>query len=338
MKGALKGRTVLLSNEAERIEKGEPVALAAIASAWAEKRIRALLASFIQVESLAQNLARRLRVDIQNGKLNVYDTFLKRERTYEAGDQNDLEKGQVWLVPRKVDAWLDANDLRPILATPSITPPVDWKVQSPYGVVRADDTDAGRLVRLADLVQWLMTTKEIPCRAAVELVCSILSEHASEAGRVLYLLAESDYAKPLPFDHSFFYLPLITLDEPHPGGGATDKGVMGAVKYMREYWGHSSAPGAGDWMGQHVLEPLAIRMEVAHWVWGYGSLQGEAHQTQVAAKATRGTPKALTATQEADVVSLFNRGHGMSVYALAAKFQVSRPTIDKVLRRAGVKK
>lgn len=271
MKGALKGRTVLLSNEAERIEKGEPVALAAIASAWAEKRIRALLASFIQVESLAQSLARRLRVDIQNGKLNVYDTFLKRERTYEAGDQSDLEKGHVWLIPRTVDAWLDANNLRPILATPSITPPVEWKAQSPYGVVRADDTDAGRLVRFADLVQWLMTTKEIPCRAAVELVCSVLCQYPGEAGNVLYLLSESDYAQPLSPGHSFAWESTTSFWDSAPPVSDTDKGVLGAVKYMRQYWGESPAPGAGKYLGQEVLDPLAIRMEVAHWVWGYGS-------------------------------------------------------------------
>ena len=51
----------------------------------------------------------------------------------------------------------------------------------------------------------------------------------------------------------------------------------------------------------------------------------------------RGTPKALTDAQEAEVVRLFDRGRGVSVNKLAQRFGVSNPTIDKALRRAGVK-
>lgn len=271
MKVALKGRTVLSTQERERIEKGEPVALVAIAEAWAQRRIRVLLASYMQVHGLAGQVAHRLQVDIQNAKLLLYDTFLERERPYEAGDHANLEKGNVWLLPRSVDAWLDTNSLSPTLATASITPPVEWEVQSPHGLLKADDTDAGRLVRLADLVLWLMKTKEIPSRAAVEMVCSVLSEYPSEAGNVLYLLSESDYARPLPHEHSFAWEPVTSFWESAPPVSDSDKGVSGAVKYMREYWSQSPAPGAGDWMGQHVLDALAIRMEVAHWVWGYAT-------------------------------------------------------------------
>lgn len=262
---------MLLTEERERIEKGEPAALASIASAWAERHVRFLLASSIQVETLAQRLAQHLKVDIQNGKLLVYDTFLKNERPYEAGDDSDLEKGLLWMVPRTVDEWLETHELAPTLATPSITPAVHWSVQTPFGVLKADDTERSRLVRLADLVQWLMTSRQLSCGAAVELVCSVLSEHPSEARMVLYLLSESDFAKVLPSEHSFFYSPIWCLGDPYPTGDVTDKGVLGAVKYMREYWGQSLAPGAGSCVGQHVLEPLAIHMEVAHWLWGYGA-------------------------------------------------------------------
>jgi hypothetical protein len=262
---------VLSTQERERIEKGEPVALVAIAEAWAQRRVRVLLASYMQVHGLAGQVAHRLQVDIQNAKLRLYDTFLERERPYEAGDHANLEKGNVWLLPRSVDAWLDTNSLSPTLATASITPPVEWEVQSPHGLLKADDTDAGRLVRLADLVLWLLKTKEIPSRAAVEMVCSVLSEYPSEAGNVLYLLSESDYARPLPHEHSFAWEPVTSFWESAPPVSDSDKGVSGAVKYMREYWSQSPAPGAGDWMGQHVLDALAIRMEVAHWVWGYAT-------------------------------------------------------------------
>ncbi len=51
-----------------------------------------------------------------------------------------------------------------------------------------------------------------------------------------------------------------------------------------------------------------------------------------------GTPRKLTDAQEGEIVSLYNRGRGTSVRQLATDFGVSRPTIDGVLQRAGVKK
>ena len=58
---------------------------------------------------------------------------------------------------------------------------------------------------------------------------------------------------------------------------------------------------------------------------------------EAAPAVNRGTPKALTDAQEAEVVRLFDRGRGVSVNKLAQRFGVSNPTIDKALRRAGVK-
>ncbi|WP_368736359.1 helix-turn-helix domain-containing protein [Klebsiella pneumoniae] len=51
----------------------------------------------------------------------------------------------------------------------------------------------------------------------------------------------------------------------------------------------------------------------------------------------RGTPKALTDEQVAEIVRLYDRSRGTSANALAKQFRVSRPTIDKALKRAGVK-
>lgn len=50
-----------------------------------------------------------------------------------------------------------------------------------------------------------------------------------------------------------------------------------------------------------------------------------------------GTQKKLTSAQEAELVALYDRGRGESVNQLAVQFGVSRPTIDKALKRAGVK-
>lgn len=60
-------------------------------------------------------------------------------------------------------------------------------------------------------------------------------------------------------------------------------------------------------------------------------------EPQTASAVNRGTPKALTDAQEAEVVKLYDRSRGVSVNKLAKRFGVSNPTIDKALKRAGVK-
>ena len=52
---------------------------------------------------------------------------------------------------------------------------------------------------------------------------------------------------------------------------------------------------------------------------------------------TQGTPAKLSEESKLEVVRLFNRGRGVSESELARKFGVSRPTINKVLVRAGIK-
>lgn len=166
-----------------------------------------------------------------------------------------------------IAAWCAAlgmdGDTRPIV------PPDSWVAQSPHGLQRCDGTADGRLVRLAEVVAWLMQARELPCQNAVELVCTAL-ERMHTAGNALYLLSESSYASVMPASHSFFYLPIVSLSEDYPEGADDDKGLAGALKYMRSFWGESSAPGAGNWCGQHVLDPLAVRLRVANRLWGYG--------------------------------------------------------------------
>ena len=159
-----------------------------------------------------------------------------------------------------VAAWFDAvgvdRDARPI------APPAGWQPRTEHGVLRFDGTDAGRLVRLADLVAWLMVGRELPCKPAVEMVCTAL-ESNPRAAASLYLLSVNGYAQPLPASHSFFYLPSETTPPDFVG-------LAGAVRCMRDYWAESPAPGAAKWFGQDVLDPLCIRLDVAFRLWGYG--------------------------------------------------------------------
>lgn len=50
-----------------------------------------------------------------------------------------------------------------------------------------------------------------------------------------------------------------------------------------------------------------------------------------------GTPSKLSEADKENIVARYNRARGESVYALAKAFNVSRPTIDKVLKKHGVK-
>lgn len=52
---------------------------------------------------------------------------------------------------------------------------------------------------------------------------------------------------------------------------------------------------------------------------------------------SKGTPSKLTEADKAEILRLYDRGRGTPVNALAKRFGVSRPIIDKVLRRAGIK-
>lgn len=62
-----------------------------------------------------------------------------------------------------------------------------------------------------------------------------------------------------------------------------------------------------------------------------------AHSASAVPDTSKGTPPKLTETDKAEILRLFCRGRGESVKALAKLFNVSRPTIDKVLQRAGIK-
>ena len=64
----------------------------------------------------------------------------------------------------------------------------------------------------------------------------------------------------------------------------------------------------------------------------------EADSASDAPDTSKGTPPKLTEVDKAEILRLYNRGRGASVNAMAKQFNVSRPTIEKVLRRAGIKK
>lgn len=157
-----------------------------------------------------------------------------------------------------------------------IEPPEGWKLHSEHGFMRCGDGAADKLVRLADVVAWLMEKKELPCRLAVDKVCEAL---LGCAGVQVFIVSLSDHAKLVTQSDSFFYLPIIILDE-QPTNEPDDVGLAGAVKWMRDLWGESSSPLESDYFGKHLLEPLSVRFDVAHELWGWGSDSGAAKKDE----------------------------------------------------------
>lgn len=151
---------------------------------------------------------------------------------------------------------------------PKIEQPDGYKVRTQWGLLRSDGTDAGRLVRLADLVQWLMDTQELPCGAAVERVCSVLDGGAG-AGVALFMLDVGGYAKPLGGGQDFGFHPITIggsgyLTRPDPAlFGAT-----GAIRCMRRYW--VTEPVCASAYEAVGLECLAVPLRLAFDAWGWG--------------------------------------------------------------------
>lgn len=78
----------------------------------------------------------------------------------------------------------------------------EWAAHSAAGYfMRADGTDAGRLVRLADVLRWLMHRKEMPLNDAVSAICSVLE--AAQPAPALFFVDKTAHAKPIPASECF---------------------------------------------------------------------------------------------------------------------------------------
>lgn len=148
--------------------------------------------------------------------------------------------------------------------------PHGWTVDTTHGQLQSDGTRAGRLARLADVARFVMARYDLPPVEVTAWLCDAL-EAAQPA---LYLLSESGRAVALPPDHSFAWVPFSWDVQPAPK--PADCGLPGAVKHMREYW-DSAEPGKAGYVGESLLDPLAIRLDDAFALWGFGTLE-PAHQ------------------------------------------------------------
>lgn len=133
-----------------------------------------------------------------------------------------------------------------------------------HGQLRCDGTQAGRLARLEDVARYVMARYELPPVEATAWLCDSL-EAVSPA---LYLLSESGRAAELPPAHSFAWVPFSW--DPQPAAAPADCALAGAVKHMRLYWDTADLGSAGA-IGESCLDPLAIRLDDAFALWGFGT-------------------------------------------------------------------
>lgn len=90
---------------------------------------------------------------------------------------------------------------KPTAQQSKIEPPEGWKLHSEHGFMRCGAGHADRLVRLHDVVTWLMNSRELPLAAAVDAVCSALEKNGLDG---VHYLNGDDYAyahdAPSPWD------------------------------------------------------------------------------------------------------------------------------------------
>lgn len=159
----------------------------------------------------------------------------------------------------------------------SFTPAPGWRIDDARGYMAFDRTATGRLVLLRDVVLWLSQSKSCPLRLAVADVVKELAE--TWAMSWLYLVAPGDYARPLRTDDCFDSGQAIVIRYfSHPEPPAYSMGLLGLLYAMREHWGADGLPDADQVQrkGLQALERVAIRMDVAHALWGWGTVAAPA--------------------------------------------------------------
>lgn len=188
-----------------------------------------------------------------------------------------------------------------------VLPPADWVLEGEFGHMAFEAGDAGRLARLADVLRWLQSSRALPRSEALKLLCDGLN---AEVMGWLYWLQAISWALPVPLAHTFGYktaeqiaelkeragqqqrqawlrnqrqngrfgMPLTVFDGrirtgyPEP----TEPGLPALLKYLRGYWVQPKLQNATcdalDDRRIPLATFLAIRLDKAYEVWGYGTV------------------------------------------------------------------
>lgn len=175
---------------------------------------------------------------------------------------------------------------------------------------------------LRDVVQWIVKARRCPLRVAVKDMVSDLA--ATWAASWLYITVPGDHARAMREDDCFsgersFWEQFAQTD------AAASSGLLGLLYAMREHWGADGLPDADQVkrMGLHALESAAVRMDVAHALWGWGTVAAPGTAADASPDALADWP-ALVAYRKANRGKDWGRGKQLAI----ARAELERRTAD----------
>lgn len=240
----------------------------------------------------------------------------------------------------------------------SVLPPADWALDGKYGHMAFEAGDAGRLVRLAEVLRWLQSSRGLPRTDALKLLCDGLSVEVMGS---LYWLVLTNWAVPVSPTHTFGFMTTeqIAASEERVrqqqyqawlrqqrqnnsfgtsfnrfGAALTmqngqistkhaepvEPGLPALLKYLRGWWVVSTRRGTtcdvlDDLKIRHATT-LAIRLDKAYEVWGYGSVANAPLSAEKQPASAEWTGERLAA-QRAVFVAAGNRDFTKRLAALS---------------------
>ena len=175
-------------------------------------------------------------------------------------------------------------------SVPQIEPPEgsNWQPHSPHGLQRFKDGPGGNVVRLADVVRWLMSARHLPLLDAVDRVCSQLE---GDSPPLVYLLDANGWARAQdePSAWALFYFDgykdLADLPPPIAHAKVAGRSLRGSwliephvLAWMvnepgrrSEYNSDEQTPFEWSDSGKRG-SAWAVPFAVAHALWGWGTV------------------------------------------------------------------
>ncbi len=202
------------------------------------------------------------------------------------------------------------SNVQPINPTPqAIALPESWQLQTSFGYMGFNATTAGRLVRLADVLWWLQTSRALPRTEALGALCAAMP---ADIMQWLYEVHPRKFAAPVSPMHAFGYKTAQQLENDqaaqyfsalqnarpsrggtgrfgesgaHMAGGkisfskpeATEPGLPALLKLLRAWWWQTNRTRQSqcDILNDPttgILATLAVPLDKAASAWGWGQV------------------------------------------------------------------
>lgn len=150
-----------------------------------------------------------------------------------------------------------------------IEPPSDWRPKTKFGTLRCDDGRSGRMVRLADVVRWLMRDREMPRIEAALMVMDDLT--VDSIGSWLYLLSPGAYAEVVKSESGF--TKFLRYE-----GAPAEKLIRSLLDQIKSLWCDPMMSDSVLNQDAYPVNSLAVAFQKAHELWGWGHVPAEVVQ------------------------------------------------------------